>query len=279
MPQFDYEATDPAGLQIRARLAATDAAEAVAKLRGQGLAVTRIEQVAERTPAPAAAAGGLFGGFVSELRNVAENISRELEKHADQSRASRTPETPIICGWCETVHRPPFTEGNCSNCGGTLPLPAGPDRGPPPPPPPRHLPDKFVNGLLWASWELWIGVAMLAIGLLLAPLTMCFTLMFAAVGGFMVWHHWTTANNRIEALRFGESTEGEITFVGLDRSTEVNGRNPYKLEYRYRHENHWRTGKKISWNDQITEHYAGEPVWVVHIPAVSGKSAIWPPLA
>ncbi|MEX0866600.1 MAG: hypothetical protein WD030_04525, partial [Pirellulales bacterium] len=270
MPQFDYEATDPAGLQIRARLAASDAAEAVAQLRGQGLAVSRIEQVAEQTPASAAGAGGLFGGFVSELRNVAENISRELEKHADQVGKSRTPETPIICGWCETVHRPPFTEGNCPNCGGTLPLPAGPDRGPLPPPPPRHLPDKFVNSLLWASWQLWIGVVMLAIGLLLAPFTMCFTLIFAAVGGLMVWHHWTTANNRIEALRFGESTEGEVTFVGFDRSTKVNGRSPYKLEYRYRHENGWRTGQKISWNDQIAEHYAGEPVWVVHIPAVSG---------
>lgn len=272
MPEFIYDATDASGTRVRARITAASAEQATAQLRRQGYDVAKIEETSGKP-------GGLFGNFFERLEQASNEFAELQRQQAKGTPLGRVPQKPLTCGWCETVVRPPFTSGDCPNCGGPLPLPPGPDRGPEPPPPPRELPQKFVRKLRWGSVALWIGISFTVIGLVMAPFTFCFTLLFAVIGGLIAWHCWRVASNRLAALQFGEAAPGEITHVGHDRSVEVNGKHPYKVEYRYETGGNWRTGSKSSWNEEVTDHFVGEPVWIVHVPGEKGKSAIWPPLA
>ena len=264
MPLFEYQATDSHGLSITAEITAKDALSAAEQLRDQGLSVTRITQKTQ--------------SFQDRSKSLLhELVDRQIELSGAQ-QIERPPDRPVTCGWCETQVPPPVTVTNCPNCGGNLPLPPGPDRGPPPPALPRHIPRQFEYKLKFGSL-FWFGLLFFVIGVVLALPTIGFTLIFAAVGGFLLRSSWRTANNRIAALRNGQVAEGEVTFVGYDETLTVNGKHPYLVRYRWQVGSGYREGQKTTWNDAAMDHFRGEPLWVVYMPDDTTKSAIWPPLA
>lgn len=264
MPVFDYQATDANGVSINAEISADDAVAAVDALRAQGLTVSEIVQHRQTTVED-------VSSFFSDALNpgVAGRGSTEI---------GRPPDRPIVCGWCESRFPPSLTESNCPNCGGTLPLPPGPDRGPAPPSAPRHIPRQFEFKVKFTT-VFWVGLVFLVVGLLMAVVTLGFSLLFAVVGGFLVRSSWNTGARRIAALKYGDTAEGEITFVGYDESLTVNGKHPYLVRYRWDVGGRYREGRKQSWDDAALDHFRGEPVWVVYMPDDTRKSAVWPPLA
>lgn len=253
MPVFQYDATDANGVAITAEITAVDALAAVETLRGKGLTVSQIVQKTDGAHAP-----------------------------IPDSRAgkpiARPPDRPTTCGWCQTQVPPPVTVTNCPNCGGTLPQPPGPDRGPAPPAAPRPIPRTFEHKLKYGAL-FWFGSAVAVIGLMMSVSTLGFSLIFTGVGGLMVKQSWTAATNRIAALKDGATGEGEITFVGYDESLTVNGKHPYLIRYRWEHDGRYRQGQKTTWDEAALDHFPGEPLWVVYLPEDTRKSAIWPPLA
>ena len=273
MPLFEYEATDASGISITAEIHADDAMAAVEQLRSKGLNVAKIAQKEEQQPK------NFLIGLAGNFQDLAEEMQdREMELGALRHQLERPPDRPTTCGWCETVMPPPVTQVNCPNCGGTLPQPPGPDRGPEPPPAPREIPRKFEFKLRFGG-EFWFGLIFLAMGLGAAAFTCGFTLIFAALGGWLVYHSWTTATNRIAALKHGGTGEGEITYVGYDKSQSTNGMHPYLVKYRWEVNGSYREGQKSTWNQAAIDHYRGEPVWVVYIPEDTRKCAVWPPMA
>jgi len=253
MPVFQYDATDAQGVAITAEITAVDALAAVEALRAKGLAVTRIVQTA--------------------------SVDSGSDEHMLSPQSiGRPPDRPTTCGWCQTQVPPPVTVTNCPNCGGTLPLPPGPDRGPPPPVTPRPIPRAFEHKLKYGAL-FWFGSAVALIGLLISVSTLGFSLIFTGVGGLMVRQSWTTATNRIAALKSGATGEGEVTFVGYDETLTVNGKHPYLIRYRWEHDGRYCQGQKSTWDATALDHFPGEPLWVVYVPEDTRKSAIWPPLA
>ena len=125
----------------------------------------------------------------------------------------------------------------------------------------------------------WFGLLFLIIGLSMMLFTLGFTLIFAIAGGFILRHSWKNATGRIAALKHGQTGEGEITYVGHDHTTTVNGKHPYLIKYRWEVNGRYREGQKSTWNDAALDHFRGEPLWVVYMPDDTQKSAIWPPLA
>lgn len=279
MPTFGYKAMDSRGSQVRAEIEAASAHEAANLLRAQGMIPQEVWQVAE--PAAAAApTGGVFGALVGGIREAmvaAEKLQRDNENRA----RDRLAQLPVTCGWCNTKIPPPVAVTNCPNCGGTLPAVASAERGEAPPPPPRELPKEFVQRLIfWKNVEVILGVIFLAIGIVMAIPSCGITLLLALLGGFIFWHGYSKASNRIEGLRKGIAAEGEIIWAGRDTSTSINNEHPYKVNFRF----HGQDGKvydgsKTSWDPQMSGHFEGEPIWVVYVPADPAKCCIWPPLA
>ncbi|MEM6986553.1 MAG: DUF3592 domain-containing protein [Pseudomonadota bacterium] len=263
MPVFTYEATDPNGVSITAETTADDAVAAADKLRAQGLTVSKITQKSGDTAAPSI-----------KIRDILESVASP-EQGAD---IGRPPDRPIMCGWCETKYPPTYTESNCSNCGGPLPLPPGPDRGPVPPAPPRHIPPSFSRKLR-LGFVFVFGLVFVALGVVLAPQSSGFTLVFSLAGALLLRSNWRKASNRINALKDGIAAEGEILSVGFDESVKVNGKHPYLVRYRWDHEGRFREGQKSTWDEAAMDHYRGEPIWVVYTPDDTRRSAIWPPMA
>ncbi len=264
MPVFEYQATDASGMVISAEITAKDALAAADALRSRGLTVSNISQ---KKLASQPAAGAFFETLIK--KHINSNIDEPIGRPAERS---------TTCGWCETTIPPPVTVTNCPNCGGNLPLPPGADRGPAPPPAPRHIPRKFEYKLKFGIM-FWFGLLFLVMGLSMALFTLGFSLLFALAGGFILRSSWNTATGRIAALKFGQAGEGEITYVGYDQTTTVNGRHPFLVKYRWEVNGRYRDGQKTTWNDAAMDHFRGEPLWVVYMPDNTSQSAIWPPLA
>ncbi|MEM7258351.1 MAG: hypothetical protein AAF404_13315, partial [Pseudomonadota bacterium] len=211
MPVFEYEATDNNGLSITAEFTAEDPISAAEQLRDKGLTVSRITQK-KKTPQ-------------NRSESLLDALNQQIRLNPG-NEIGRPPDRPVTCGWCESQIPPPITLTNCPNCGGNLPLPPGPDRGPEPPQAPRQIPRKFEYKLKFGAL-FWFGLVFLIVGLSLALVTLGFTLLFALAGGFILRNSWKTATGRIAALKHGHTGEGEVTFVGYDETTTVNGRHPY----------------------------------------------------
>lgn len=61
-----------------------------------------------------------------------------------------------------------------------------------------------------------------------------FTLFFPLLGGLLVGFAVRSNRREIRAFRFGSPTMARVVFAGPDRSTTVNGRHPFKLDWEFK---------------------------------------------
>jgi hypothetical protein len=304
MPRFEYEALDATGVQIAATIEAPDAPTAIARLRERGLHPVKIAEAGTAPPAakppparPAAARprGGATGGIFGQIASAVREASAQAERHIGRPSLEEQMAGPVTCGWCHTTYpeRPDTT--NCRNCGGTLPLPSGPDRGPQPPPPPRTLPKIFLFDLfVRRNYGGWIGIPFMAFPLVILTVVLLaengpsggefaglffFLSIFFVVGGLISFFGFRQAFRRKKALSQGVARPGFIDIVTRDRTTSVNDEHPYLVKYSFEVDGTPQEGSKSTFNQQVLAHYPGEPIWVVAVPGQPSCNAIWPPVA
>ena len=218
-------------------------------------------------------------GFLHPLGKASDHLYREqgfMQEAGGASLAERIA-GPVMCGWCRALHQSRPQSANCPECGGVLPLPPGADPGPPPPPPPRSLPPNFrfhlyikqniggiVGGILMLvslPFLLW-GIPSFLLGLLIA------------------WYNFGTAHRRQRALQHGVPVPGRIeSVVQFGEKNTGHGSILYRVYYRFDTANNSYLGLKWTYDPAIKNHFAGEPIWVVHVPRHPQYYAIWPPLA
>jgi hypothetical protein len=185
----------------------------------------------------------------------------------------------VLCPWCGTYYiiRPGT---NCSNCGGTLPPPAGPQRDEKPQPAPRFLPKQFKNKILYkTNWLFIIGALFAFANFPFSFRINGFDIFFMAGGVFLCWLGYTRAMKKIDVLQNGEIAEGTIASAHENKNVTVNEKHPFIIEYTYDLNGEKRSGSMNCWDETSLSHYPGEPVWVVYSNKNFEKnSSIWPPI-
>jgi hypothetical protein len=195
------------------------------------------------------------------------------------------------CAWCGAFYaaRPGPT---CSRCGGPLPSPPGPERGPAPPFTPRSLPAGFKRKALITGNVISLvglvfvvtGVFVAGLGLMLMSLddpkvwlAVASGLLFSALGVWIVWLGWRGASRRLRALEWGDTAKGELLSLQPDTSEEINGRNPWRIDFTFEVRGEKQVGSVSCWDPSTELRQPGEPVWVVYDPEDPRRSALWPP--
>lgn len=202
--------------------------------------------------------------------------------------------SPITCTWCGTHY--PRHQRNCTNCGGPLPGPTGPDPGPEPPPAPRVIPGAYVRRLyLTGNVPALIGAIFVGVGVVVTvPLVwMALELgpevavagitgpIFAVVGAILLAVGIRRARRQLHALRDGTATRGEIVDLHQDTSESINGRHPWAVVYAYEAGGRMYEGKVKSWGraGSVVALYAvGSPVHVLYVRERPERSALYPPI-
>jgi hypothetical protein len=187
---------------------------------------------------------------------------------------------PVICPWCGTRFEiRPGT--NCSNCGGPLPLPPGPDRGDAPPPAPRKFPEGYKLRMIFRNnWSMYTGTIMFLFGLQGALGPIGVGDIFPLIGLAMICNGFYRANRKMKVLEHGLAAEGSVLDAGENESTSENGRHPYFIKYEYEVNGKLCTGFMNCWDESSTSFKPGDPIWVVYIPdGIDYKSSLWPPVA
>ena len=192
-----------------------------------------------------------------------------------KAQAPQTKITQLECSWCSTTNKV-TNETNCVNCGG--PLPAVPhnndglDKGLPPGPTPRTLPKVYINKLKYKNIYFIIGIIFLVL--------FFWTVIFGIIGFFLMRYGLKTANKKIMALENGTNAEGVLIDIYKDRSQEINGKNPWLIEYEFTTEKgELITAKKTgAWNTNNRYRRPNDQVWVLYMPENPEISAIWPPV-
>ena len=199
----------------------------------------------------------------------------------------------IACPWCG--QRNPINSLECRQCGGPLPPPIGDNPGPEPPLPPRVLPKGYRRRMLWKNSILnTIGIIFTAVGLSTACLfstigiTAGIVLMaliglfvggiFAVIGGGMLYAGIREALGKIRPYERGLAATGEVTEIYRDRSTVVNGRNPWAVHYQFNIGTEAYEGRAITWKYAPAIQEVGNRVWVLYLPDDPEQNVLYPPL-
>ena len=188
-------------------------------------------------------------------------------------------EAHVTCGWCRTRYETRPDMHDCRKCGGTLPMPPGNDPGPKPPLTARNLPAGFATNLL-----LWKNTSLKHALMLIAGSVICciaFPILFpCGVAG--VVYSLIVARRQHAAYTHGVVVRGQIERV--QRISDQSEPQPdvtetHRVFFRFDANGKPVRGMFYSWDPAITNHFAGEPVWVVHLPGRPHVCAIWPPFA
>jgi hypothetical protein len=188
--------------------------------------------------------------------------------------------TSALCPWCGTYYKQ-RPQGNCSNCGGPLSQPAGPERGPAPPAAPRILPKTYRRKILFLTgWKFRIGVLLILTNLPFQFHINGLDILLISIGGYLCWMGYSKGRKKLDVLEHGFIAEGKITEARQNEKIEVNEKHPFIITYSYIRNGQVLTGKMNCWDETSLMHFAGEPVWVVyHSLDFENNSSIWPPLA
>ncbi len=76
------------------------------------------------------------------------------------------------------------------------------------------------------------------------------TWLFPLVGGAMLFLTWSEKRQEIAAFVKGHPVVGRVTFAGLDKSTKVNGRHHWRVEWSYEHQGKSYTGRLSSFDKE-----------------------------
>jgi hypothetical protein len=186
----------------------------------------------------------------------------------------------VICPWCKTYYEVrPGT--NCTNCGGALPPPAGPDRGEVPPPAPRMFPDGYKRKIIYNNnWFMYIGAVIVLINFPTSFNTIQTNAIFLAIGIYMLWKGYDKAKQKVDVLEHGKAVEGFVVEAGENQNMSVNEKHPYFIKYEYEVNGKKYTSSMNCWDESSTSFNTGDPVWVVYTPTnLEYRSSLWPPVA
>ena len=217
--------------------------------------------------------------FLKPLGDTVEEQYRDvsmIREVGGPSLAARV-EGPVMCGWCRSLHQTRPQSPNCEHCGGVLPMPPGADPGPPPTAPPRKLPAGFRYNL-YVKQNIG-GVAGVILILVSIPF-LIFGIPTFLLGLYIAWYNLGSAYMRQVALQRGVPVPGRIESVDrMGGEDSGHGSVLYRVYFRFDAEGEGYLGLKWTYDPAIENHFAGEPIWVVHVPQRPKYYAIWPPLA
>jgi hypothetical protein len=201
----------------------------------------------------------------------------------------------ITCPWCGT-HYAAF-QSNCKNCGGQLPLPDKPKPVNPelevemPPPAPRPISDsygwKLMRGDGWvvaSSVFILLGAIFgvvglgLTIGIVTAFVGIPFVLLgmlFFGGGGAIVYWRYQEAQKTLRVLRNGQAVKGQIISVEQNTSVEINGRNPWRIAYRFDANGRTHEGHMTTLNTPF-HLQPGQPFCVLYLPNIPTYNTLYP---
>ena len=160
----------------------------------------------------------------------------------------------ITCPWCGTTYV--NFQSTCSRCGGPMDAAhskyqnaEADGRVLMPPPPPREIAENYHWKLLLADgWTIAAGIFILiggiffivgvplTIGIVTAFVGLPFALMglgFLAGGGYVFYWRYNEALKTARILKFGLAMLGQVTGVSENYSVQVNGRNPWRIDYQF----------------------------------------------
>ena len=176
----------------------------------------------------------------------------------------------VECGWCGASNRRDLTDA-CRQCGGPLPSLPGGNPGPRPPEPVRRLPEGYAMRVqLWKNVFVLIGVMFVCV--------FFWTILFPIIGAFLWIKGARDARNKLDALRTGLATRGQIKSIQLDTTQHINHRNPWRIEYTYDTPKGPLAGACTAWDPSSVQRRVGDVVWVVFVPGRHDAHAIWPPI-
>ncbi len=205
----------------------------------------------------------------------------------------------ISCPYCGTQYQ--RFQTNCKNCGAPIPA-SSPDLfqtvldavvpSIAPPAPPREIDNSYIWKMFMTDGSgiiamvliiigfifTVIGVPMI-IGIITAFIGIPFTLLGAGmlVGGLALGKKlYHEKENIVNVLKFGESTEGEITSVEENYSVSINGRHPCWIEYDYVVNNRLYSGKITTLNPSVMVLQPGKKMYVLYLPTDPTKSSLYP---
>lgn len=160
-----------------------------------------------------------------------------------------------------------------------------------PPSAPRVVPPKSLNAaggfvLLWvgglftlvASVFIITGLGVVLSGNSQGWAFTLFPLIHLTVGLGLLRYALKTRNRRRSVIESGLETVATIESIGLNRKVSVNGRNPYKMTYRFEVDGVSYTGKRSTMSHAITEHNLHDRIWVLYDPQDPSRSVEWPPV-
>lgn len=202
----------------------------------------------------------------------------------------------ITCPYCGTNHLE--FQSNCKNCGAPLPAPelvaeaARRRQLVMPPPPPREIANSFAWKLMLTDgWGivsfilLFLGAifaftgAGLTAGLITAFVGLpflCFGVGFLGGGGYLFYWRWGIAQTQLNVLRQGLSTTGEITKLEQDYNVTVNGRNPWRISYKFSLKGEEYEGVVTTLNDPADNLAPGRPAAILYLPEAPQHNGLYP---
>lgn len=160
-----------------------------------------------------------------------------------------------------------------------------------PPPAPREIP-RGTTGMAGGFVLILVGGAFVAIasifivvgiGLLLAGeaggvfMTLFPMIHFSVGAGLLTWALRGKAKRR-DVIANGRAALARVEETGIDRSTKINGRSPYRMVYEFDVDQRTYSGKRSTMNKRITTHRVGDRIWVLYDPDDPERNVEWPPL-
>lgn len=97
--------------------------------------------------------------------------------------------------------------------------------------------------------------------------------------GLALSSNFWMAYNRHRGLRRGTATLGKIESVHRYGNNERGSVPMYRVYFRFEANGEPVRSVKFTYDPAVTNHFVGEPVWVVYLPSKPSCCDIWPPLA
>jgi hypothetical protein len=161
---------------------------------------------------------------------------------------------------------------------------------PPPPPAPRPIADSYAWSLFWTDAGGIVGFVFSLLGaifsfvgviLTIAIVTAFVGIPFALLGFAFLGLGLVLVNNRykqaqavVNVLKLGEATHAEIVSVEPNYNVRVNGRNPWRITYRFTVNNRAIEGNVSTLNRTTIK--AGETMWVLYAPNTPEVNSLYP---
>ncbi len=176
----------------------------------------------------------------------------------------------LLCGWCGSSNRRD-ERADCRSCGGPLPNIPGSHPGKRPPVAPRHLSRAY-----W--WRVMLTKnVMVSIGVVFT-LVFGWTVLFGLIGIPLWIIGYRKGKRKLNALKKGLPTKGEILEVTVDTTQRINNRHPFLIHYHFETPGGVYTDKTEAWDPVHRKRGKGEHIWVVYDPENHASNNIWPPV-